>query len=131
MEKTMTKVACKVTGFEIPVENEERAIKFYNNAFGWKIITGEKDHSHVETVGVDGNWVPKEKGAVNGMLYKKGSKNDRVAMLITVGSIADALEKVKSQNGRVVTEKTKVEAGWWAEITDTEGNLFELWENRE
>ena len=131
MEKTMTKVACKVTGFEIPVENEERAIKFYKSVFGWNIDTGEKDHSHIGTVEVDSNWVPKDKGAVNGLMYKKVSKNDRVALMITVNSITDAIEKIKKENGCVITEKTKVPAGWWAEITDTEGNLFELWENRE
>lgn len=131
MQKTMSKTACKVTGFDIPVENEARAIKFYNSVFGWNIITGEKDHSHVETVPVDSNWLPKEKGAVNGMLYKRGSKRDRAAILITVGSISDTIGKIKEQKGCVVTQKTEVPAGWWAEIADTEGNLFELWENRE
>ena len=131
MAKTMTKLAAKVTGFDIPVENEERATKFYNSVFGWKIITGEKDHSHVETVEVDKNWVPKEKGAVNGMLYKRGSKHDRAALMITVESISDTIEKINKLKGCVVTAKTEVGAGWWAEIADTEGNLFELWENRD
>jgi len=128
----MTKTACKVTGFEIPVENRQRASRFYSNVFNWEIETGEKDHAHIGTVELDANWLPKEKGAINGMMYEKASKHDRVALMITVSSISDTLEKVKSHNGRVVTEKTQAgEMGWWAEINDTEGNLFELWEDKE
>ena len=131
MEKTMTKTACRVTGFEIPVENVARAKEFYNNVFGWNIKTGEQGYSHIETVEMDNDWVPKEKGAVNGGMYKRESRNDKVALMITVDSISDYLEKIRRENGKVLTGKTKAgEWGWWAEITDTEGNVFELWEDQ-
>jgi len=131
MQKELTKVACRVTGFEIPVENEARAKKFYNDAFGWRIETGMKGYSHIETAEMDNDWVPKERGAVNGGMYKRETRNDRTALMITVDSITEYLEKVKSGNGRVLTGKTKAgEWGWWAEIADTEGNVFELWEDR-
>ena len=130
MEATAVKTSYKVTGFEIPVENKERAGKFYSSVFGWNIANGEKGYSHIETVEMDQNWVPKEKGAVNGGMYKREAKSDKVALMITVDSITDTLKKAKDENGRVITGKTPAgEWGWWAEIADTEGNIFELWEN--
>jgi len=120
----------KVTGFDIPADNVKRAGKFYEKVFGWKISSHSEGHSHITTVKMDKNWVPEEKGAVNGGLYKRAKKKESPAVIVEVDSIDDSLAKAKKAKGRVVTPKTEAgEWGWWAEIEDTEGNIFELWED--
>ena len=120
----------KVTGFDVPAYNVERAAEFYQKLFGWKTTSHEEGHSHIMTVKMDKHWVPKKKGAVNGGLYKKGKKNEKLAAIVTVDSIDKSLARAKKAKGNVVTPKTAAgEWGWWAEIQDTEGNVFELWED--
>jgi predicted enzyme related to lactoylglutathione lyase len=52
--------------------------------------------------------------------------------MVTVPSIDKYLEKVKKAGGKVITGKEEAgEWGYWAEIEDTEGNAYELWEDME
>ena len=120
----------KVTGFEIPADNLKRARKFYGSVFGWKIDQLDDEYSHIKTVDMDSNWVPKVKGAVNGGLFKRALKTERPVILITVDSIEKTLAKAKRCGGKTVTGRTMAgEWGWWAEVMDTEKNVFELWED--
>ena len=120
----------KVTDFEIPVDNMKRAQKFLKSVFGWKFEDWD-DIAHVETVSMDKNWVPKEKGAINGMLFKREKKTDQPRLVINVNSIAKYLDKVKKAKGKVVTPKQEAgEWGYWAEVMDPEGNIYELWEEK-
>ena len=120
----------KVTGFEIPADNLKRAKKFYGSVFGWKIDQLDNEYSHIKTVDMDSNWVPKIKGAVNGGMFKRGSKTERPIILITVESIEKTLSKAQKAGGKTVTGRTMAgEWGWWAEVMDTEKNVFELWED--
>jgi predicted enzyme related to lactoylglutathione lyase len=120
----------KVTGFDIPADNVKRAAKFYEKVFGWEVSSHDKGHSHLMTVKMDKNWVPEEKGAINGGLFKRAKKKDSPLIVVEVDSIDERVLMAKKANGRVITPKTEAgEWGWWAEIEDTEGNVFELWEN--
>jgi predicted enzyme related to lactoylglutathione lyase len=120
----------QVTGFEIPVDNEARAKKFFKDVFGWKLDNWGEGMTGITTVDMDDNWVPKEKGAVNGMMYKRKTKNETPLIMVTVDSIDKTITKVKKLKGKVVTAKTEAgEWGWWAEVMDTEGNILELWED--
>lgn len=120
----------RVTDFEIPVDNLKRAEKFLKSVFGWK-FDDWGGGAHAMTVEMDRNFVPKEKGAINGTLYKRHEKNERPALVVTVPSIDKYLSKVKKAKGTVVTGKTDAgEWGWWAEIKDTEGNVYEIWEEK-
>ncbi|MHB9154572.1 MAG: VOC family protein [Endomicrobiales bacterium] len=121
----------KVTHFEVPVENMKRAQKFFQGAFGWNFEVWDKDYYYAETVETDKKGVPKEKGAVNGALFKREKKNERPLLVVSVASLDTALEKVKKAKGKIVTGKQEAgEWGYWAEIMDTEGNVFELWEEK-
>jgi predicted enzyme related to lactoylglutathione lyase len=64
----------KVTGFEIPADDMKRAQKFLKSVFGWEFEEWEGDYAHVKTVEMDKNWVPKEKGAINGGMFKRETK---------------------------------------------------------
>jgi predicted enzyme related to lactoylglutathione lyase len=121
----------KVTSFEIPADDMKRATKFLKSAFGWKLEEWHEDYYGVETAETGKNALPKEKGVINGALYKRESKNERPMMVIEVPSITRSLAKVKKANGKVVTDKTEAgEWGYWAEVMDTEGNIYELWEEK-
>jgi predicted enzyme related to lactoylglutathione lyase len=119
----------KVIMFELPVANVKRASAFYKKAFGWRIDPWNGSYG-VITVPEDKNWVPKEKGAINGEMYKRGSKDEMPMVVVLVPSIARALAAVKDAGGKVVLEREAYgEWGWYARVKDTEGNLFALWEH--
>jgi uncharacterized protein len=121
----------KVIGFDIPADNVKKLREFYEKVFGWNISSHNESHFHVKTVETDENWVPVEKGVVNGGLFRREKKNDCPLIVIEVSSIDESLVKAQKANGRVVTPKTDAgEWGWWAEIEDTEGNVFELWQDK-
>lgn len=120
---------CKVIMFELPVTNVKRASAFYKRAFGWQIQPWNGS-SGVITVPEDKNWVPKEKGAINGEMYRRGSKDERPMVVVQVPSIDKALAAVKQAGGRIVLEKEAYgEWGWYARVKDTEGLVFALWEH--
>lgn len=121
----------KVVHFDVPVDNVERAKKFYQQAFGWKIqeVPG-MPYWTIHTVDVDQNQMPKEPGAINGGMYKRDQKGDVPVIVVNVHSLDDHLKKVQKAGGRVVMPKRAVgEMGWYARIQDTEGNQIGLWQN--
>jgi len=119
----------KVIMFELPVGNLKRASEFYKKAFGWQIVPWNGAYG-VVTVPEDKNWVPKEKGAINGEMYRRESKNEKPALVILVPSIARTIAKLKRAGGKVVSEKEAYgEWGWYARVKDPEGNVFGLWEH--
>lgn len=121
----------KVVHFDIPVEKPERASKFYQSAFGWRIDSvPNMDYWMVNTVEVDQkSRMPKEAGAINGGLYKKARKEDVAVIVVNVPSVDKALEKIKKAGGKVVSPKAAVgDMGFYAKIVDTEGNQIGVWE---
>lgn len=120
----------KVVHFEIPVDDLPRAKKFYN-IFGWHLedMPG-MDYVAVRTVPVDQNSMPSEPGAINGGMFKRTNEVRSPVVAINVDSIDDSLAKVLKAGGKVVTEKKKVaEMGYYAYVSDTEGNILGLWES--
>jgi len=119
----------KVIMFELPVTNMKRASAFYKKAFGWQIQPWNGSFG-VITVPEDKNWMPKERGAINGEMYRRESKNERPMVVVLVSSIDKALTAVKRAGGKVVLEKEAYgEWGWYARVKDTEGLVFALWEH--
>ena len=119
----------KVIMFEVPVANVKRAAAFFKAAFGWKIQSWNGSFGLV-TVPEDGNWVPKEKGAINGEMYKREAEDKGPIVVVHVPSIARTIIKLEKAGGKVVSEKeAHGEWGFYARVKDTEGNVFGLWEH--
>src|SRR5512136_1726925 len=121
-----------ITYFEIPVDNVERAKKFYEKIFDWKIEKYDKDGEYwsvmTTEVGDDG-WTPKEPGEINGGLVKRDKPNESFLNYITVGSIDKICKIIEKNGGIIIVPKTEMgEWGWWAIFKDTEGNIFGLYE---
>lgn len=119
----------KVRHFEIPVDDFERAKKFYTDVFDWKIQSvPDLNYYTISTVEIDDKMMPKEPGAINGGMMKRHKIKSPV-ITITVEDIDKAIEKVKSNGGKLVMEKMKVpDMGWSAYIQDTEENIIGLWQ---
>ena len=113
----------RVVHFEIHADDPERAVKFYSQAFGWKIdkwgpepywlaTTGEKGQP-----GIDGAIMPRQ---------------EKLATVNTVGvpSMGEAMKAVKAAGGKVLTPKMPIPGiGWNAYCLDTEGNTFGIYQD--
>ncbi len=120
----------KVIHFEIPVDNLERAQKFYKQGFGW-IITPvpELKYTLLSTVEVDENNMPKERGAVNGGMMQRSDEIKCLVLTIGVENIDEAIKKLEGLGGKVVQGKMEVpNMGITAYFKDTEGNVLGLWQ---
>ena len=124
----------KVVHFEIPFDNEERAKKFYQDVFGWQIVSvPEMNYTMVTTVETDQQtMMPRTPGAINGGLMKRDSSSGKNPVLvIDVQNIDDHLAKIKNAGGKVVMPKTEVgDMGLYARVSDTEGNIVGVWQNK-
>ncbi len=110
----------RVTHFEIPADDPERAIKFYSKVFGWKIKKWEGPMDYwLVTTGSD-----KEPG-INGAIMKKSDPAMGVVNSIDVTSVESFLKKVVAAGGKTIMPKTPIPGvGYFAYCQDTEGNMF-------
>jgi len=121
-----------ITYFEIPADNVERAKKFYEKIFDWKIKKYDKDGEYwsvITTEVGDDDWTPKEPGAINGGLVKRDMPNEPFVNYITVDSIEKICKIIEKNGGTIIVPKKVMgEWGWWAIFKDTEGNILGLYE---
>lgn len=124
----------KVVHFEIPFDNEERAKKFYQDAFGWQIVSvPEMNYVMATTVESDPQtMVPMTAGAINGGLMKRDTSSGKnPVIVIDVQNLDEHLTKIKNAGGKVVMPKTEVgDMGSYARVADTEGNIVGVWQNK-
>jgi predicted enzyme related to lactoylglutathione lyase len=112
------------THIEIPADEPERAKSFYAGLFGWGFqdVPGfERYHLFTTPAGENG---------VGGAIGKRGeTAPSRLRAYIGVDSVDETLRKVTELGGTVIEGKLEVPGqGWYAVITDTEGNEIALWE---
>ena len=105
------------THFEIPVDDPDRAEKFYATVFGWTFqrFPGAPSYYGMAATG-DAN------PGIDGALFQRG--DDSVTSLtMSVDSVDDALKSIERAGGKVLQGKTPVPGmGWFATCEDTEGN---------
>jgi uncharacterized protein len=113
----------RVVHFEIPVDDAERATAFYRDVFGWSITKwdGPMDYYLVRTG-------PDDEPGINGALYPRGETTS-VVNTIGVPSVDEYVKKVEAKGGKVVMPKSPIPGmGYFANLLDTEGNLFGIFE---
>jgi len=111
-----------IVHFEIPVDDMERARKFYGELFGWKI---EKVPGPMEY------WLitPKDEKAVPGGMMRREQPQHTTTNYFAVPSIDEYVGKVQKLGGQVVVPKMPVPGmGYFAYCLDTEKNAFAIWE---
>jgi uncharacterized protein len=112
----------RVVHFETPVQDADRAGKFYSEVFGWKvskwdgpqeywlISTGEEGHPGIDGAFMQNCTESPMSGPVN---------------TIDVPSVDEYLEKITANGGAVAMPKMAVPSvGYLAYAKDTEGTLF-------
>ena len=110
----------RVIHFEIPAEDPEKIVKFYQDVFGWKISQWEEQpYWLVDTKGGE-----KEEPGIGGAIYKKDWMTSTVNT-VGVEDVEDYLEKIKKAGGKIVREPMDIpKVGRYAVATDPEGTLF-------
>jgi uncharacterized protein len=107
--------------FEIPVDDPDRAEKFYGSVFGWTFdrFPGAPSYYGMATTG---DAVP----GINGALFQR-SEGSGITLTMTVDSIEKTEERIVSEGGTVIQEKAAIPGmGWFSTYKDTEGNTFGL-----
>lgn len=110
------------THFEIPVDDPDRAERFYGSVFGWTFdrYPGAPQYYGMATTG-DSN------PGINGALFQRGDTKE-VTLTMSVDSIEEAEDKILEAGGEVIQGKTPIPGmGWFATYRDTEGNQFGLY----
>lgn len=108
--------------FELGVEDPKRALKFYEEVFGWKTETGGHDQQYWLLISENGSG----RYVIGGMMPYNGEM-PRVVNTIGVDSVEETCRRVVACGGRVVMEKTAIPGiGWQAYCVDTEGIFFGL-----
>ena len=112
--------------FEIPVNDMERAIKFYETVFKVEI----KD---VDFGGLKMGWFPDNNGAygATGTLIKQNTyvpSEKGILVYFMSDNVQNELVRVESAGGKIYQEKTKIseEYGYMGVFIDTEGNRVAL-----
>ena len=109
--------------FEIPADQPERAIAFYQKVFGWRFQKwdGPIPYWLVQT----GEAGP----GIDGGLHPRAHPGQGPVNTIDVGSCDEYLGKVASAGGTTVVPKMAIPGvGWLAYCADPEGNTFGIME---
>ncbi len=122
-----------IVHFEIPADEPERAAKFYREMFGWNINRWENpggiEYWMVETVATDAEGRPVRQG-VNGGLMRRMYPEQQPVNYIAVEDVDQTVAKAERLGAKVMMTKTPVPGmGWFAQLTDTEGNVIAVWQH--
>ncbi len=110
----------KVIHFELPADDPERAVAFYEKVFDWKISKWEGPNDY---------WLisagPDNEPGINGAITPRALPEQVTTNTISVESVDDAVNKIEEAGGTVVMSKQVIPGiGYIAYCTDTEENLF-------
>jgi predicted enzyme related to lactoylglutathione lyase len=115
----------RVIHFEIHADQPQRAVKFYQDLFGWQIAKwpGPVDYWLISTgddsqPGINGGLIPR-RTPING--------DSVIAYVCTIDvpAIDDYTAKATKQGAQVVVPKVPIPGvGWLVYCKDTEGNIF-------
>src|SRR5664279_2593716 len=114
----------KIVHFEIPFDDKARAMKFYGDNFGWKMVDlPDMSYVMVHAAETDKDNMVTDKGAINGGMFKRNAEAPATVVVIRVDSIDETIKKVTKAGGRLVSPKQPIPNGSYARVTDSEGNV--------
>ncbi|MGZ7208186.1 MAG: VOC family protein, partial [Halobacteriota archaeon] len=113
-------IMSKVIHFELPADDPQRAVEFYEKVFGWTITKWEGPNDYwLITAG------PDDEPGINGAITPRNMPEQVTTDTIGVESVDDAVKKIEEAGGAVKMPKQVIPGiGYIAYCTDTEGNLF-------
>lgn len=123
----MTNKCNPVVYFEIPVNDIDRAIRFYKEVFNFEFEKENIDHNEMalfpfadKNSGISG-------ALVKGEIYKP--TKDGVLIYFNTLDIIKTLKLVTENKGQILYSKTDSGYGFVAEFEDTEGNRIALYQS--
>jgi predicted enzyme related to lactoylglutathione lyase len=114
-----------ITHFDIPVDDPERALEFYQELFDWKIekVPGPTEYWLIQSKKDD-------EPSINGGLTKRQDPQQGILTYFGVPSATEYAAKVKELGGKVLMAATPVPGyGYFVICKDSEDNVFALWES--
>ena len=122
-----------VVHFEIPASDPDKLAQFYTELFGWKIEKmdmGDSAYWLTYTVPVGEDFMPTERGAINGGIYRRENAQQAPANYVNVESVEEYVNKAKGLGAQVMVDKAPVpNMGYFALLMDPDGNPFGVWQN--
>jgi predicted enzyme related to lactoylglutathione lyase len=114
----------RVTHFELPADNPQRAIAFYEKVFGWVITKWEGPVRY---------WLvatgPDDEPGINGGILPRTTPEQATTNTVVVRSVDETTKKVEEAGGSVMMPKRAVPGqGYLAYCIDTERNVFGVME---
>jgi predicted enzyme related to lactoylglutathione lyase len=120
-------MATTIVHFEIPSDNIERAKKFYNDLFGWKLekMPGPMEYWMFATA----NNSKGEQTTISGGVMERQMPSEPIIIYIDVNSVNEYAKKVEKLGSKVIKSKIEVPGhSWFVVCMDTENNIFALCE---
>lgn len=117
----------RIEMFDIAADDPQRAIRFYEKVFGWKIRKwdGPMDYWLI-TTGAE------SEPGVNAGLAKREDPSQFVTPFISVPSVDDYVARVVAGGGTITQPKMTIPGiGYLAAFRDTEGNTVGMLEKDE
>jgi uncharacterized protein len=113
-----------ITHFEIYGSEPLKLVDFYHALFGWQLEKAPGiDYWRIQTEPNNTN------GFNGGLTYRPIPELRSWVHYVNVDSLDEAVAQVQQLGGSVLRPKTAVpKTGWYAVLTDPEGNIFAVWE---
>ena len=114
-----------ISSFMVPADDLERAVKFWSDVFGWRILEDESPQARgkVWHIHRDGSRNPEIQGAVT----QREFPGQPIGIGIQVPSIDEFTARVEQHGGEVLVRKGSIPGvAWFSVCRDSEGNTFVL-----
>lgn len=124
-KKAMKKKSNPVVYFEIPVQDIDRAIRFYTAVFDFKFEKTTIDHYEMALFPFEAPQAGISGALAKGEVYKPSKEG--VIIYFSTDDIEATLQLVLANNGKILYPKTfNGDLGFVAEFEDSEGNRIAL-----
>ncbi|HEX9013566.1 MAG TPA: VOC family protein [Anaerolineaceae bacterium] len=113
---------------EIHTHDISRAAEFYRQLFGWDVQQQDQNDGHPYWIFDTGESPRVEHLRRGGIWLRPAGESRGVMVYVCVQSIDEALARVITLGGKVITTKTSQGESFRASFADPEGNVIGLWE---
>lgn len=116
-------MAGKIVHFEVAAEDADRAQAFYERVFGWTF--GDSGMP-----GVDYR-LTRTGDEQGGAVYASEERSGHLTVYFDTDDVDESLAQVREAGGKADEKQPIPGIGWFARVTDTEGNAFSLFQGDE
>ncbi len=113
----------RITHFEIPANEPEKLVTFYEMVFDWKFSKWGGEEYWLASTGEEGP-------GINGAVMKRRHPEQPLVNSLTVTNLDESVASVLANGGSMAVPKMAVPGiGWLAYCKDPEGTIFGMMQN--